>query len=365
MTLFVACGGAVCYKLWHARRRPGDRSRQALSLAVLALTVGTGIQVGAATVDRVTGLPNTGRMLSNCAGVVAACAALVFLVHLRRPAPGPASRQWWALAVVLPAIVVLFLLSPADPASSRGDPRHATAVYSSPYVYLFLAYLSYVLSRALREAHRCLRAVTERSLRTVFWLTIAGCGTGLLYAFFKFCYLIGHDLGVGLPGNENSTSTPAYLLTIGLLAVAAVTPACRPVMRVLRRWTRRYLAYQRLFPLWRAVYRAAPTVALGPRDSRLRSLLTLCDLEFLLYRRVIEIRDGQLALRNLVPAGTAGPLGVATPASGTDRLVAVLREPATEQSEVGPESAGDDLDAEVRSLERMASRYARLRRAPR
>jgi hypothetical protein len=62
-------------------------------------------------------------------------------------------------------------------------------------------------------------------------------------------------------------------------------------------WGRRYRAYRRLYPLWSALYRAAPEIALFPPRSLIADLFTFRGLEFLLYRRVIEIRDAFLALR--------------------------------------------------------------------
>ena len=52
---------------------------------------------------------------------------------------------------------------------------------------------------------------------------------------------------------------------------------------------RKHCAYRRLRPLWQAVRAAVPEIALPPGPS--------ADIGYRLYRRVIEIRDGQLALR--------------------------------------------------------------------
>jgi hypothetical protein len=51
--------------------------------------------------------------------------------------------------------------------------------------------------------------------------------------------------------------------------------------------------YRQLYPLWRSYYEAEPSIALdgSANESGLR------DIELRLYRRVIEIRDGMLAVR--------------------------------------------------------------------
>jgi hypothetical protein len=68
------------------------------------------------------------------------------------------------------------------------------------------------------------------------------------------------------------------------------------------RWLRRYLLYQQMYPLWERLYLASPSIALLAPRSRVQDLLVFRDLEFRLYRRVVEIRDGRLALRDYMEA---------------------------------------------------------------
>lgn len=341
LLLVIVCLSVIAYRTWYARRQRGDRSAQAFSVAVWALAVGTSIQFGAGAVDVATGVPNLGRMLSNCAILTACGAAHVYLVHFWCPteADHRARREWRRLAVLLPVIVLLFLATPADSASSRADPRHTVAVYSSPYVYLYLTYLGYTLVRGLRELRDCIHLVVDATLRLTLRLGVVGFAAGMAYVAFKFVYLIGHDAGITVPGHEVNTATPMYLTSIGLLALCAVIPPTRAAVTSFREWVRRYRSYQRLYPLWLAFYRAAPTIALDPRTTRLRNLLTVRDLDFLLYRRVIEIRDGQLALRRNVPdVLDTSPDPLARP--------------------------GADLAAEIRSLEQLAAHLPPLPGSP-
>jgi hypothetical protein len=59
----------------------------------------------------------------------------------------------------------------------------------------------------------------------------------------------------------------------------------------LRRRAWRWYAYWRLYPLWAVLRRAIPEIVLPPDPAMRRSI------RYRLYRRVIEIRDAQLALR--------------------------------------------------------------------
>ena len=78
--------------------------------------------------------------------------------------------------------------------------------------------------------------------------------------------------------------TSAYLLVL----VGATLPT-------LLTWLGRYRRYRRLGPLWRDLYRADPAIALDP--PAVPDAFAVVRLRLRLYRRVIEIRDGLLALR--------------------------------------------------------------------
>ncbi|MFJ9522346.1 MAB_1171c family putative transporter [Kitasatospora sp. NPDC101801] len=68
------------------------------------------------------------------------------------------------------------------------------------------------------------------------------------------------------------------------------------------RWIRAWTAYRRIGPLWAALHRAVPEIALCTPAARLRPAFPR-GAEFALYRRIIEIHDGQLALRPYVHPG--------------------------------------------------------------
>ncbi|GAB2691053.1 MAB_1171c family putative transporter [Kitasatospora kifunensis] len=71
------------------------------------------------------------------------------------------------------------------------------------------------------------------------------------------------------------------------------------------RWLRARRRYTALEPLWSALHSAVPGIALGEGAGTGRRP-ALRDAEFALYRRIIEIRDGQLALRPFVHPEVAG-----------------------------------------------------------
>src|SRR6185503_4823752 len=138
------------------------------------------------------------------------------------------------------------------------------------------------------------------------------------------------------------------------------------------RWCARYAACRRLYPLWRALYHAAPHIALDPPASALGDATHVADVSFQLCRRVIEIRDGCLEMRRYAdPAIAVAARAEAARAglAGDDAdafveaacLAAALRAHATGQPvahEVAVPATGggaDDVDGEAGFLCRVAA----------
>lgn len=98
------------------------------------------------------------------------------------------------------------------------------------------------------------------------------------------------------------------LAAMTLWAAGALLTAWDGATKLLRTWR----GIRAVTPLWRTLVAAQPQIELRARH----------DLEFTLYRRLIEIRDGLLALRTHVPPHLAGWLR--TPVDGPTRAAAEL-----------------------------------------
>jgi hypothetical protein len=165
------------------------------------------------------------------------------------------------------------------------------------------------------------------------------------------------------------------VVAVALVVIGATIPQWGRRLAALAagNWVRQRRAYRTLRPLWLDVYRASPGIALTPPESRLRELLALRDLEFRLYRRVIEIRDGRLALLPYLDesaADVAARFGRREGLSGDDleavveaaRIAAALESKAAGRPprRGGRETdvhGGHDLETEVTWLERVARAY--------
>jgi hypothetical protein len=105
-----------------------------------------------------------------------------------------------------------------------------------------------------------------------FGVVIVGLRFGTLITLVQIAYPLTADLG--------------YLT----LAVASTMPIWGP-------WIDCWRGYRRLRPLWQALTRAHPDVRLDPPAWTRLDQWSPWRLHYRLYRRVVEIRDGLLALR--------------------------------------------------------------------
>jgi hypothetical protein len=140
-------------------------------------------------------------------------------------------------------------------------------------------------------------------------------------------------------------------------------------------WLYRYRHFQRLGPLWRALVRAEPAIVLDP--PVVPDVLLVSRLRLRLYRRVIEIRDGLLALqpyRKLDIAAAAreratraGLRGQRLEAAVEAAIVAAaLRSRAAGAPPAAPEvpvTGGGDLDSDTAFLSQVARVYRKTHAA--
>jgi hypothetical protein len=173
------------------------------------------------------------------------------------------------------------------------------------YLLVFSGYLGVALIDVLRGGLRYApKAGTAVSV--ALHLIAIGCVFGLLYVAEKLAYLTAVLFG-GSPSAEAESAVARMLAVMGGLFVLAgsLVPAVYPRWRSAAHWAHTYIAHRELYPLWSALYEVTPEIALDPAGSELRDRLRVRDLDFRLCRRVIEIRDGCLALRPFLDAAVA------------------------------------------------------------
>lgn len=121
-----------------------------------------------------------------------------------------------------------------------------------------------------------------------------------LFAALKIALIVAYSFGASVSVDEiepvaNGLRSFGTILTL----VGAAVPAGGKLRSVLGA----YRSLWALRPLWRVMRRTFPDVILFSRRRALVELAGVDDVQLRLYRRVIEIRDGMLTLRDYLPAG--------------------------------------------------------------
>jgi uncharacterized protein DUF6545 len=269
--------------------------------------------------------------------------------YLRRPA---------ALTVAaLVALVILADLSggidTAAPALNGNLPGTAVAYWVLMEVFLGAALLTVapLFWRVARDAPAGLPRLGLRAI-AVGQVVVA------LYAVDKAALIVAHRLGAPVDFTAIEPVATAVQAVGTLLAVGG---ALVPATRRTRSAAGAYRSLLVLRPLWKAMHDAFPEVILFTPRRAVIELAGVDDVHLRLYRRVIEIRDGMLALRPyLTSPGVAGDPAVA---EATAIALALRRraagEPPADHDE-GWAPVGPEMADEVAWLSRVSTAYRRL-----
>ena len=347
----------LAWVLFLARPARGDHGRQCVRWVLLGLAVSlTALNPhGYAAIARLSGDHELPRLVGHAGMLFATWAAQQFLVHLN----GVRARwhTWWIVGVFA-LMCLLFALTPDLKPQSPWVMEYCVA-YAVAQAPAFGA----VVWLCLRYA----RLTNDLALRAGLWLVVLGTTGALAYLAnktalalaprFDFSYPLGRTL---LPSKVLPASSHALVL------LGATLPT-------LVGWVTRYRLYLRLRPLWQALYRADPAIALDPPGFS--DVLVARDLRLRLYRRVIEIRDGLLGLQpyrdprvaaeareGAVRAGLRGQQLAAAVEAAAIRGALRARARGVVPVEVEPAgtTGGGDHDSDAAFLGRVAWAYGRV-----
>ncbi|MBD0738406.1 MAB_1171c family putative transporter [Streptomyces sp. CBMA29] len=272
-----------------------------------ALCLGSGMLFNTPTLTRALSANTTFDNLVNLGIHDLKMVGFAFLVlvayALKSPAAAPRAVRlhMWAAGAILAVSTALYLVADPDIAGdvltvSSGH-RWALASYNA----LFALYGSLCLAVLARELADHVGRTAPGLLRTGLRLMLLAAAVGAVWTLWALDDVIA-DLRDGSQGvAEDVVSSMLGAVTAALATGGATTTLWVGALGAPMRWLRAYRSHRALEPLWSALHSELPEIALDPSAADRRPGLRRA--EFALYRRVIEIRDGHLALRPYFESG--------------------------------------------------------------
>lgn len=297
----VAGIAAFLYQLPELARRRNDAAVWALSGYFLASGLSFLIDLNEIRNHIATflGHPNITTVVTQSAVVVLTGAQQVVLIHWSKPpheARALAKRcVYFFIGTLMTLVALFFLIDPYRASVSAenslllnmGDPGYAL------YLLFYVTVCAVGQVATLHMAYRHTRVTHRYWLRVGMLAITIGAAFILVYCLIRYTQTIGTQLGYNMRRLE-----PAYWLAGSAGSLLQLFGWTVPAWgRTVSLWIANYHAYLRLSPLWWAMYRVVPTIALEPPRSPWLDVLLPRGLRFRLYRRVIEILDGYLELR--------------------------------------------------------------------
>ncbi|GGW46361.1 MAB_1171c family putative transporter [Streptomyces caelestis] len=297
----VAAWIGFCYMLNSYRRNRDDPALRYLCVTFGLSGISFTLLVPAVWIrlDSLIGVPNITALLASSGVICLVFGQQITLQYWNHP-PAIARRKARTRIVLcgltLAATTILFVN--LEPLVRHPEDFSVYEGHSAYYFTYLLIYIGVYTSGEVIIARTSWKSAKETGnphLRAGLQFLAVGACLTLGYSAIRLGNLFGSLFGVDLPHrNELSWlfgNTGAFLTIVGF-----TFPGWAPRLQPAYDWCVRFLAYHRLHSLWATMHQAIPEIALSPPGRRIYDFATVRELEYRLYRRVIEIRDGQLAL---------------------------------------------------------------------
>ncbi|ALG07085.1 MAB_1171c family putative transporter [Kibdelosporangium phytohabitans] len=299
--LLVLLWGLVAGWLPALRRGPKQRAVWRIFLAFAVIrTIALPPVTGA--VQDVLGA-NADTLLQHLLAIVAGVNLLRFVAYITGRQP-TRYQVLLGLSVAL-ALVGLFALAghgihgSAEQLLAQRDTNPAVIAYWM----LLEVYLGTVLCTGGLLIWRVSRASPTNLLRVGLWLMCVGAAINAVFAVYKSAYILANAAGLRMPTELVAAISDSMLPLSGLLIVSGVL---LPAWTVVRELVGLHRSMRALAPLWHTMRTTFPQVILYVSERLPIADGVLATARLRLYRRLIEIRDGMLELRQYVPPGVHG-----------------------------------------------------------
>ncbi|RZU53809.1 hypothetical protein EV385_5743 [Krasilnikovia cinnamomea] len=348
-----------------ARQRP-----MWLALLALAIEIALLQRPVAEVVTRASGVPNLDAFIGGFCHV--AMMTILWTVASTSPS-GPPSRRgsrfrFWFTTLTVVTMLVSEVVSTLIAESTRHRALPVT-VARSVITIGWLAYLLFVAVASVdctRRLWRHQKATRFGALRLAITLLCIGTTASVVYVVGRTVTIVDGSH----PGSPSAllvmyASSTYFLCFVFGCAIVVVAP----IVAGARAWWQRC----RLFHLWHSLTEAVPGVVLEQSPSIGRDLLRTRRNAVRLQRRVIEIRDAAITLREWITpeqfatvtaeVAASGLSGMEASATVTARCLALGRraklageERSTDVPDIAT-SGGADLDSELRWLTAVRDAY--------
>jgi hypothetical protein len=296
----------VAMQIRHVQRDRGNPSQRALLafFASIALAVTSGSPPFWGEINRYSRYGDLATLYAQTFVVCALASVLSLLVFWNYPRQR-AKRQLYLrlplIAIALAVMITLFVS--VDHYHSHYTTELERWYAASPGFIAYLClYQAVVAVTVIDVAQLCVRyakRVKNRYVRTGLLITATGAAFVFIDSLIRINDIITAQAGLApLPQLEPVATLCSAVGAICVL-IGLTYPSWADRCTTAAVYVRRYRAYQQMEPLWRAFVASEPGIVLEPEpqdaDARERSRRRAFD--FKLRRRVIEIHDGELALR--------------------------------------------------------------------
>jgi hypothetical protein len=290
---------AVGYKLRDLRRDPQNPTLRAfwISITVMAMMATTSIPPVYWRLENATGflaIWTTGLILLGCAALQT---TVLLWTH-------PPQQAWSKIRVrlllfSLAAMIMIALVLRADNDTARANlaafAENPELLYGrTPYVaesiMVCLGMIGYTAADMVWHFLRYARLVDRHWLRRGLRLMAISSMFALAYSLITLASVVALRLDLAIHDRTRPIAALLANSTVLVFIAGSTMPAWGPKLQRLR-------AYRQLRPLWRALCQATPEVVFDAPNPRRLGRWLIPDLDFRLYRRIIEIRDSRLALR--------------------------------------------------------------------
>lgn len=167
---------------------------------------------------------------------------------------------------------------------------------------VFAGYAEWTVVFAARALRREAGRTRSKPVRIGLRLFVAACAVGVVWSAWTADDVVDVLRSGAQNGSEDLVSNALGALCTALIVAGALGVKGHALFTSARIRYRAHRTYRQLAPLWEALCAELPQLALeGAGRASLGLGSRFHDLDFALYRRVIEIHDGRLALRPYAP----------------------------------------------------------------